>query len=1062
MGMAEAMALGKPVIGTGFSGNNDFLTTYTGFPVAFSMQPLKVGEYPFSEGQYWAEPDLQDAIKQLRYIANYPADRLRRASAGSEFVRSLYSDERLASAIKHRLDEIRIDLSTFRTGGVAGATLGEQVGGPAVSLHQKDSILPTVSSLFPTESRADEGRDRLHLLDLENARLMGENVLLTGDNARLTGEGDRLHSENDRLAREIARLKGERDRLHSENAWLADQNARAQDKIDEIQQNLKSAVVSVSERWVTLRSDPAILSKARGLQGRRGLLRLLKRLARLDSKRKHVELSAITESGLFDPGYYLDVYPDVKAAGVDPAIHYFNVGDTEGRNPGPAFSTTQYKNMNPDVAAQGVTALGHYELFGRREKRPLPFPEKRVRCLPSPVSSASLPEGALAKPPLLADGRREWLSYESIARRIAEERAYQVFKAQPATVQTISAPAVDLETFAAALEFPCEDQPKVSIIVPVFNNLKLTLECLHSIHAYTDSRTPFEVIVSDDASTDASELVLSRIPNLMYVRNETNLGFLMNCNHAVRVARGDFIVFLNNDTQVTRNWLVALTDVFAKSAKIAASGPKILYPNGRLQEAGVLISSDCSARLIGLNDDPALPRYNFARRVDYCSGACLIVRRDLFTELGGFSERLRPAYCEDLDLGLRLRERGFETWYAPDATVLHHLSKTHDILGDSYKMQRIVSNTQKIAEQWQGAVDELNRVRLFAFYLPQYHPIPENNRWWGRGFTEWTNVTRGMPQYGAHWQPRLPADLGFYDLRVPEVLKEQADLARRYGVEGFCFYYYWLGGKRLLESPLATMLASGKPEFPFLLCWANENWTRRWDGVGTEILISQSHSDEDDEAVIRDLIRYFRDPRYVRINGRPVLLIYRVGLFPDFSRTAAHWRTTCFEEGIGEIYLAMVASFDEGGKPLSPRSIGCDAAVQFPPHGAAVPASPPADLRPDFSGYIWDYEESVLSFLRQSLPAAPYFPGVMPSWDNTARRMSSASIFKGATPGAFQAWLEEAIRRTCEHNFGDERIVFINAWNEWAEGAHLEPDRMFGHANLEAVRNALLAHTLRP
>src|SRR5208282_4739300 len=355
-----------------------------------------------SEGQYWAEPDLQDAIKQLRYIANYPADRLRRASAGSEFVRSLYSDERLASAIKHRLDEIRIDLSTFRTGGVAGATLGEQVGGPAVSLHQKDSILPMVSSLFPTESRADEGRDRLHLLDLENARLMGENALLTGDNARLTGEGDRLHSENDRLARE---------------------NARAQDKIDEIQQTLKSAVVSVSERWVTLRSDPAILSKARGLQGRRGLLRLLKRLARLDSKRKHVELSAITESGLFDPGYYLDVYPDVKAAGVDPAIHYFNVGDTEGRNPGPAFSTTQYKNMNPDVAAQGVTALGHYELFGRREKRPLPFPEKRVRCLPFPISSASLPEGALAKPPLLADGRREWLSYESIARRIAEERA---------------------------------------------------------------------------------------------------------------------------------------------------------------------------------------------------------------------------------------------------------------------------------------------------------------------------------------------------------------------------------------------------------------------------------------------------------------------------------------------------------------------------------------------------------------------------------------------------------------------------------------------------------------
>jgi lipopolysaccharide biosynthesis protein len=495
---------------------------------------------------------------------------------------------------------------------------------------------------------------------------------------------------------------------------------------------------------------------------------------------------------------------------------------------------------------------------------------------------------------------------------------------------------------------------------------------------------------------------------------------------------------------------------FTTQKRVGAVGPKVVYPNGRLQEAGTLLNPDATSELIGLADHPALPRFNYLREVDYCSGACLIVETAKFRELGGFDDALAPAYCEDVDLCLRLRAAGLRIVYQPKAVIIHHLSKTSESLDNSYKMKCVVANQQKLSQRWQKDLDALSTVRLLAFYLPQFHPIPENDLWWGKGFTEWTNVAKARPNFAGHYQPRLPSDLGFYDLRVPEVMDHQAALAQRYGIYGFCYYYYWFNGRRLLELPLERMLQSGRPNSPFCLCWANENWTRRWDGMEQEILMGQQHSDADDVAVIQDLMRYMRVRNYIRINGKPLLLVYRANKFPDIRRTAMIWRDLCQKKGLGEIYLAMVECFEDSIQGKTPADFGFDASVEFPPHGIGAEMAPPGRiLNPNFVGHVRDYREAVIKYMQRPVPGFTRFRSVMPSWDNTARRQERSDSFVFSSPGAFQAWLEAAIHQTREQNFGDERLVFVNAWNEWAEGAYLEPDRRFGHAYLEAVRNAL-------
>lgn len=351
-------------------------------------------------------------------------------------------------------------------------------------------------------------------------------------------------------------------------------------------------------------------------------------------------------------------------------------------------------------------------------------------------------------------------------------------------------------------------------------------------------------------------------------------------------------------------------------------------------------------------------------------------------------------------------------------------------------------------------------VRVIAFYLPQFHPIPENDEWWGKGFTEWTNVRPAKPQFVGHFQPHVPDELGYYDLRDVAVQRHQIELAKLYGVEGFCFYFYWFGGKRLLERPLENWLADQSLDMPFCVCWANENWSRRWDGLEQEILIAQDHSPEDDLAFIAEVAPYLRDPRYTRVDGKPLLLIYRPSLLPAAAETARRWRTWCRENGIGEIFLAYTQSFEA----VPPDQYGFDAAVEFPPNRSAPPniTHTVTPLQEDFSANVYDW--SVFPQRSEKYEPRKYklFRSVCPGWDNTARRKHGGGIFINNTPALYRTWLENAIGDTLAHvDEPSERLIFVNAWNEWAEGAHLEPDAANGFAYLQATRDALEAANRR-
>jgi hypothetical protein len=351
-------------------------------------------------------------------------------------------------------------------------------------------------------------------------------------------------------------------------------------------------------------------------------------------------------------------------------------------------------------------------------------------------------------------------------------------------------------------------------------------------------------------------------------------------------------------------------------------------------------------------------------------------------------------------------------------------------------------------------------MKSIAYYLPQFHTIPENDKWWGEGFTEWSNVRTAEAMYEGHYQPKEPLD--YYDLSEINVMKKQVRLAKKYGLYGFCFHYYWFQEKRLLEKPINNFLKnkSSDLDFPFMLCWANENWTRRWDGKENEVLISQKHSEEDYWKVAEDIFKYIDDDRYIKINNKPLLIIYRPEIMTKFNYFAKVLRLKAFERGLEGIEILSTNSF--GFKNRDGFDI--DGIVEFPPHfpsGDFVKKSTDINTRSDFNGLIYDYKHCVKKSItyyneKQMTPKSiDYYPCSFPSWDNTARRGLDSHICANTSKKLFKKWLRGCCDFSKQYNPKEKDFIFINAWNEWAEGAILEPDKKNGLSSLKALNSVM-------
>ena len=347
-------------------------------------------------------------------------------------------------------------------------------------------------------------------------------------------------------------------------------------------------------------------------------------------------------------------------------------------------------------------------------------------------------------------------------------------------------------------------------------------------------------------------------------------------------------------------------------------------------------------------------------------------------------------------------------------------------------------------------------VKAIAYYLPQFHACAENDAFWGQGFTDWTNVTRALPRFAGQLQPRLPQDLGFYDLSQGDIYRRQVALARAAGLHGFCFYYYAFAGRRVLDLPVERMLADRETDFPFALMWANENWTRTWDGGNREVLLEQDYSEASLAFVAADLARHLADPRYIRLDGRPLLIIYNPGSIPEGAMFLADLRQR-LEQALGVtplLYMAQTFGHDD------PGPFGLDGAIQFPPHNLRTLPGDVMKAKPFgegvYGGRVLHYKTAVKQYSGAPGDAFPLIRCCFPNWDNEPRRPDQGTVFYGSTPARFEGWARQCVSQALRHPVhGGEALIAVNAWNEWAEGAFLEPDLHFGHANLNALGRAL-------
>lgn len=795
------------------------------------------------------------------------------------------------------------------------------------------------------------------------------------------------------------------------------------------------------------------------------------------SSTEHVIL--VKKSGIFDSDYYRSFAVDLDGY-TDEVHHYLEKGFLNGWDPCLYFSSLWYLDQNRDVKESGLNPLIHYILFGDGEDRS-PSPLFDVKWYKKNYNIGQD-----------INGLSHYMQYKKI--RIYNPNPHFDVKYYLDSTQEAGNPAVD--PFEHFLAIGCFQGKHPAAHVDLSSFLVSGNE--------TDQRHPFLRFlglswtrpnpggVFIDASTSGPDHTRSSEPDekndrlRAIVDPEFYMSYYADVPHGALEAVDHYLatglderrqpnLFLDpkwyQQTYLKgENETVNPVIHYTEEGEVAGFRPGPFFdPLWYRENYGIASEIGCLAHYLQNRKSYLFNpikefdvEYYIENNMDVKAAEVDAFEHFLFT---GYKEGRNPSpefqikYYVNKYLGGDLSTHPFVHYLVNKGDGKHHGIPPPDEVSIAREIRRYSQKGPDFEEVHPIALGKQLRAKVLAYYLPQFHSFPENDGWWGKGFTEWTNIPRGISRFRGHYQPRIPRDLGYYSLDNTDIVRRQIDLARGAGVHGFVYYYYWFNGKRLMEKPVELFLDDPSLDMPFCLMWANENWTRRWDGAESEVLISQDYAPEDDVRLVDDFARHFKDSRYIRLNGRALLMVYRPRLVPDSSATIARWRRLFAERHGEEPILIMAQSFNDN----DPRKFGLDGAIEFPPHKLTshLPSIHPEleYLDDEFSGRVYRYEDLVNISVQEAVNDYPLIKTAVPSWDNDARRQGTGLVVTGSTPRKYQAWLEQLIRYAQDRPFYGHQIVCVNAWNEWCEAAYLEPDLHFGGAYLNATARAVTGMT---
>jgi lipopolysaccharide biosynthesis protein len=734
------------------------------------------------------------------------------------------------------------------------------------------------------------------------------------------------------------------------------------------------------------------------------LLRFARVMVLTPSERQY--LRAIRRSGFFDPVYYRGAYPQLNALYLRfPEKHYIAYGESMGFRPNPDFSPFAYLRYNPDVADLGARPFRHYIEAGHYEAR----------------VTKELPD-------------------------------------------TVVLPDIDVPV----LRFD-PDRPKAPQAVTLH---------IYYPEMWAELRDTLRAV---DIPFDLYVTITWRGDETLALRDQIQADFPQAWVMAVPNKGRDILPFLTLVNAGAFTGYRAVAKLHTKKSPHRADGD---HWRRHLID-GILPATGLADKLDHFVADPDVAFWvadgqhftgqewwgtNLECTRQVLARAEITLPEGVLSFPAGSIYWMKPLMVS-MVRALNLHADLFEAESAQlDGTLAHAVERVLGFLALAAG-QRVMQASQIGPDAPQPLPKDhppAQRPALVsAFYLPQFHPTPQNDSWWGKGYTEWRAAVAAQPCFSSHLQPMLPADLGFYDLRATEVMGDQAALARAAGIDAFCVYHYWFDGRRVLNDPVDRLMARPEIDFPFYLCWANESWRRNWDGLSGEVLLEQTYAPGFEQALAADVARYMRDPRYLRPDGtRPRFVIYRPEDMPDPQASIAALRAAFAAEGIGAVELGAVCFHIAGENPVAADLF--DFWIEMPPHGLVegpdyLFGGPQGNVMPvqvnsRFTGLIYDYTAAARRALGAEYLAklpANTIAGLMPSWDNSARRGLRAHIAHGGNPASFRVWLSGLLRSRIGTSYRNE--LFINAWNEWAEKAVMEPSQTFGTAYLDVLTAELAA-----